>query len=144
MVVLSSALRWQPRFGFFSIRCWAISVFLCIALRGGLDCLVWGCATRVAAVIFGVLFADCFLVLPRGSFGFKGLAQYVELVVYVAVGLGVAAIGGVMRASVGAMLEGPGSDGRSRAKRGTLTPHAAFLRNRRMELGYRAEYHRGR
>ena len=60
--------------------------------------LYGGVLSASVAVILGVLFADYFLVLPRGGFGFKGLPQYVELALYLAVGFGIAVIGGRMRA----------------------------------------------
>jgi PAS domain S-box-containing protein len=53
----------------------------------------------LAAVILGVFSADYFLVLPRGSFGLVNSAQYVDLALYLVVGIGVAVLGGVMQAA---------------------------------------------
>jgi PAS domain S-box-containing protein len=56
-----------------------------------------GVRPALLAVILGLFSADYFLILPRGSFGFKGTAQYVELVLYLGVGVGIAVLGGVMQ-----------------------------------------------
>ena len=56
-----------------------------------------GVRPALVAVIVGVFSADYFLVLPRGSFGFKGTAQCVDLVLYLSVGVGIAVLGGVMQ-----------------------------------------------
>ena len=53
----------------------------------------------LVAVIFGVFFADYFLVPPRGSFGFKGVVQFAGLLLYMAVSLGIATLGGLMHAA---------------------------------------------
>jgi len=53
----------------------------------------------LAAVVLGVFFADYFLVPPRGSFGFKGAAQYLDLAFFIGVGGGIAVLGGAMRAA---------------------------------------------
>ena len=58
-----------------------------------------GFGPALVAVVLGVLSADYFLVRPLGSFGFKGATQYLELALYVAIGGGVAIIGGVMHAA---------------------------------------------
>ncbi len=50
-------------------------------------------------MVLGVFSADYFLVLPRGSFGFTGAAQYVELAIYLGVGVAIAVLGGVMHAA---------------------------------------------
>lgn len=59
------------------------------------------CGLRPAlmAVILGVFSADYFLIAPRESFGFKGAAQYVELLVYLGVGVSIAIVGGAMHAA---------------------------------------------
>ena len=57
-----------------------------------------GVRPALVAVILGVFTADYFLVPPLGSFGFKGAAQYVDLGLYLSVGLGIAVLGGVMEA----------------------------------------------
>jgi PAS domain S-box-containing protein len=57
-----------------------------------------GVRPAVTGVAFGVLMADYFLVPPRGGVGFKDAAQYVDLLFYLGVGLGIAVLGGVMRA----------------------------------------------
>jgi PAS domain S-box-containing protein len=57
-----------------------------------------GVRPALLAVILGVLSADYFLLLPRGSFGIRGAAQYVDLALYTGVGLGIAALGGVVHA----------------------------------------------
>src|SRR5580704_8136489 len=51
------------------------------------------------AVFLGIFSADYFLILPRGSFGLTGADQYVDLALYLAVGVGVAVIGGKMHAA---------------------------------------------
>ncbi len=53
----------------------------------------------MVAVVLGVFFADYFLVMPRGEFGFKGAAQFVDLALYLSVGFGIAVVGGVMQAA---------------------------------------------
>ena len=58
-----------------------------------------GARPALVAVVLGVFSADYFLVLPRGSFGFTGAAQYVELAIYLGVGVAIAVIGGVMHAA---------------------------------------------
>src|ERR1700676_4338401 len=58
-----------------------------------------GVRPALVAVILGVFSADYFLVPPRGSFGFKGAAQYVDLILYLAAGAGIAVLGGVMQAA---------------------------------------------
>src|SRR5271154_4313689 len=58
-----------------------------------------GIRPALVSVVLGVFFADFFLVPPRGSFGFKGADQYLNLAFYVGVGLGIAIIGGVMHAA---------------------------------------------
>src|SRR5579863_2323080 len=50
----------------------------------------------LVAVILGVFLADYFLIPPRGSFGFKGAAQYIDLAVYLGVGGGISVLGGMM------------------------------------------------
>jgi PAS domain S-box-containing protein len=50
------------------------------------------------AVVIGGFSADYFLVLPRGSFGIAGAEQYVDLARYLAVGVGIAVLGGAMQA----------------------------------------------
>src|ERR1700680_2709629 len=44
-----------------------------------------GVRPALVAVILGVFSADYFLLLPRGSFGYKSTAQYVDLVFYLVV-----------------------------------------------------------
>ncbi len=58
-----------------------------------------GVRPALLAVILGVISADYFLVPPRGSFGFKGAAQYVDLVLYLSVSVGIAVLGGIMHAA---------------------------------------------
>jgi PAS domain S-box-containing protein len=62
---------------------------------------VWfgGAGPALVALALGVLSADYFLIVPRGSFEFKGAAQYVDLGFYLSVGAGIAIIGGVMHAA---------------------------------------------
>ncbi len=52
------------------------------------------------AVFLGVFSADYFLVLPRGSLGLTGADQYIDLAAYLAVGVAVAVVGGVMQDSI--------------------------------------------
>jgi len=51
------------------------------------------------AVFLGIVSADYFLILPRGSFGLTGADQYIDLALYLTVGVGVAVIGGKMHAA---------------------------------------------
>lgn len=55
-----------------------------------------GVRPALVAVLLGVLSADYFLLLPRGSFWIKGAAQYVDLALFIGVSVGVAVLGGVM------------------------------------------------
>jgi len=55
-----------------------------------------GLRPALVAAILGVFAADYFLILPRGSFGFKGAAQYVDLALYLIVGSGIAVLSGIM------------------------------------------------
>jgi PAS domain S-box-containing protein len=61
----------------------------------------WYGGTRpaLAAVFLGILAADYFLIPPRGSFTLVGADQFVGLALYTAVGVGIAALGGVMQAA---------------------------------------------
>ena len=58
-----------------------------------------GVGPALLAVILGVFSADYFLVPPIGGFGFKGAAQYADLVLYLGAGIGIAVLGGVMHAA---------------------------------------------
>jgi PAS domain S-box-containing protein len=58
-----------------------------------------GVSPALLAVVLGAGSADYFLVLPRGSFGLTGTDQYVDLALYVGVGIGIAALGGAMQAT---------------------------------------------
>jgi PAS domain S-box-containing protein len=58
-----------------------------------------GVRPALVAVILGVFSADYFLVLPRGSFLHKSTVQYVDLVLYLGVSVGIAVLGGVMQAA---------------------------------------------
>src|SRR6202790_2392825 len=53
-----------------------------------------GIRPALVAVILGVFSADYFLVLPRGGFLNKSTAQYVDLLLYIGVGVGIAVVGG--------------------------------------------------
>ncbi len=55
-----------------------------------------GVRPAFVAVLLGVLSADYFLLLPRGSFWIRGAAQYVDLALYLGISVGVALLGGVM------------------------------------------------
>src|SRR5271168_4548075 len=57
-----------------------------------------GMRPALLAVILAVVFLDYFLIPPRGSFGLQGVAEYVDLALFVAVGVGIATLGGVMQA----------------------------------------------
>jgi two-component system sensor histidine kinase/response regulator len=56
-----------------------------------------GVRPALVAVIFGVFFADYFLVPLRGSFLHKNTAQYVDLVLYIGVSVGIAVLPGSIR-----------------------------------------------
>ena len=58
-----------------------------------------GVRPALLAVLLGVFSARYFLIPPRGSFGLTGADQYVGLVFYLAVGVGIAVLGGAMRAA---------------------------------------------
>jgi PAS domain S-box-containing protein len=58
-----------------------------------------GIRPALVAVLLGVFSADYFLVPPRGSFGFKGAVQYVDMAFFLGVGVGIAVLGGVMQAA---------------------------------------------
>jgi PAS domain S-box-containing protein len=62
---------------------------------------VWlaGIGPAVVSLILGALSADYFFIVPRGSLGFKSADQYVDLAFYLAVGSGIAIIGGVMHSA---------------------------------------------
>ncbi len=53
----------------------------------------------IAALVLGVVSADYFLIEPRGSFGFYGAAEYVELALYLIAGTGIAVLGGLMQST---------------------------------------------
>ena len=59
-----------------------------------------GVRPALAAVILGVILADYFLVPPRGKFGFKGAAQYTDLVSYIVLSVGVALLGGARQGTI--------------------------------------------
>ena len=64
---------------------------------------VWfgGFGPALLALVLAVFCADFFVVRPRGGFGFKGTAQYLDLAFFVGVGAGITVIGGIMhRASL--------------------------------------------
>jgi PAS domain S-box-containing protein len=56
------------------------------------------------AVFLGTFSADYFLVQPRGSLGLNGADQYIDLALYLGVGIGIAVLGGVMQAAPMASL----------------------------------------
>jgi PAS domain S-box-containing protein len=58
-----------------------------------------GFGPALVSVVLGGIAANYFLLLPRGSFGLKDWDQQVGLVLYLSVGLGIALLGGVMRAA---------------------------------------------
>ena len=58
-----------------------------------------GTFPALLAVLLGSLSADYFVVVPRGSLGMTGADQYVPLALYWAVGIGIALLGGAMRAA---------------------------------------------
>jgi PAS domain S-box-containing protein len=57
-----------------------------------------GVRPALLAVVLGVFSADYFLIPPISSFGFKGAAQYADLILYLGAGAGIAVLGGVMQA----------------------------------------------
>ncbi len=57
-----------------------------------------GVRPALIAVALGVFSADYFLVPPIGGFGFKGAAQYADLILYLGAGAGIGVLGGVMQA----------------------------------------------
>jgi PAS domain S-box-containing protein len=52
-----------------------------------------------AAVILGLVFADYFLVPPRGEFGLKGASEDVDLILYLGVSAGIVLLASVMKAA---------------------------------------------
>jgi PAS domain S-box-containing protein len=58
-----------------------------------------GVGPALVAALLGLLSADYFLLLPRGSFWIKGASQYVEVALYLGISVGVAELGGVMQAA---------------------------------------------
>jgi PAS domain S-box-containing protein len=58
-----------------------------------------GVKPALAAVILGAFSADYFVILPRGSLGLNGAAQYFNLTIYLAVGAGIAILGGLLQAA---------------------------------------------
>ena len=58
-----------------------------------------GVGPALAAATLGVFFADYFLIPPRGSFGLKGAAQYLDLAFYVGTAVGIVVLGGTMQAA---------------------------------------------
>jgi PAS domain S-box-containing protein len=58
-----------------------------------------GVRPALVAVILGFSLADYFLVAPRGSFALQGAAQYVDMALYLTVGVGIALLGGIMHAA---------------------------------------------
>ncbi len=58
-----------------------------------------GFGPALVAVVFGGLCADYFLIPPRGSFGSYSLDQGTGMALYVATSLGIALLGGAMRAA---------------------------------------------
>jgi PAS domain S-box-containing protein len=57
-----------------------------------------GFRPALAAAILGFFFADYFLLPPRGSFVVKSAHDWVELLLYLAVSVGIAVLGGIMQA----------------------------------------------
>jgi hypothetical protein len=57
-----------------------------------------GARPALLAVNLGVVFADYFLIPPLHNFGFVTPAHYTDVALYVIVGVGIAALGGVMQA----------------------------------------------
>lgn len=58
-----------------------------------------GVGPALVAVVLAVFSVDWFLIPPRHSLGFKGAAQYVDLILHVAVGFGIGVLGGMMQAA---------------------------------------------
>lgn len=58
-----------------------------------------GVRPALLAVLLGVFSARYFLILPRGSFEFTGADQFLGLVLYLSVGVGIAVVGGALRAA---------------------------------------------
>ncbi len=58
-----------------------------------------GFGPALAAVVLGTLSSTYFLIPPRGSFGVEGSDQLVGLALYVAIGFGIATLGGAMRSA---------------------------------------------
>lgn len=58
-----------------------------------------GVAPALVALVLAVFSADWFLIPPRHAFGFKGAAQYVDVILHLAVGLGIAVLGGIMHSA---------------------------------------------
>ena len=107
------------------------------------DRSVWRWPASLTALILGIVCTDYFLIPPRGEFWLKSRDGVLELALYSSVGLGFVLIGGLVRVSTLGTSRKLRVREALRGKRGTHTPHAAFLRDRRLESGDRAEYHRG-
>lgn len=71
------------------------SVFFAVLLTAWLG----GFGPALVSSVLGALFSSYFLLPPRGEFGSKGSDQYFGLVLYMSVSLGIAVLGGVMRAA---------------------------------------------
>jgi len=74
------------------------SPFLLLLLAVLLTAWFGGVRAALLAAVLGVFFADYFLIPPRGGLGFKGAAQYADLILYLGASVGTAVLGGVMQA----------------------------------------------
>ena len=63
-----------------------------------------GMRPALAAVVLGVFSARFFVIQPRGSLAFTSESQYVGILLYLGVGVGIAALGGSMQAATLANL----------------------------------------
>lgn len=58
-----------------------------------------GFGPAVTATLLGALASDHFLLSPRNSFAVEGFENQAGMVLYLGIGLGIAVLGGVMRAA---------------------------------------------
>lgn len=56
-----------------------------------------GLRSALVAVALGFVLADYFLLVPRESFGLRGVAQYTELALYLVTGIGIGILAGLMQ-----------------------------------------------
>ena len=72
-----------------------VTLFLAVLLTAGYG----GFGPASIAIVLGTIGADYFLLPPRGTFRLHGADQMVGLALYIATSLGIAVLGGLMRAA---------------------------------------------